>query len=282
MYDKNTESLQDHVAALIASVAGPQAVNEALEIVEVSRALNTADHASLAIEMARKRADGAPLGLVTGRQRFLGIQLLTGLDVLIARDETELLGSEVITILRAQADEYPDRELRLIDMGCGSGNITCAAAVAVPRLRVWASDLTESCVALTRSNVALHSLQDRVEVTQGDLFDPLRAKGLEFTIDVLEMNPPYISSTSLEKQKAALLHHEPREAFDGGPFGISIISRLIREAHAFLNPNGHLLFEFGQGQAKQVRMLVERSKLYSEIRFALDQHGEPRVAILSR
>jgi methylase of polypeptide subunit release factors len=60
------------------------------------------------------------------------------------------------------------------------------------------------------------------------------------------------------------------------------MTRLIREAPAFLNPGGYLLFEFGQGQAKQVRMLVERSKLYSEIRFVSDQNGEPRVAVLSR
>lgn len=280
MNDDKLEALQSDIAALIADVAGPLAASEAREILEVSRALNADDHASLALAMARKRADGAPLGLVTGRQDFLGIRLLTGPEVLVAREETELLGREVISILHAQAAADQDRELRLIDMGCGSGNISCAAALAVRNLRVWASDLTESCAALTRSNVALHSLNDRVEVSQGDLFEPLRGRGLESTMDVVEMNPPYIASTSLQKQKAELLHHEPREAFDGGPFGISIMTRLIREAPAFLNPSGYLLFEFGQGQAKQVRMLVERSKLYSEIRFVSDQNGEPRVAVL--
>jgi len=121
-----------------------------------------------------------------------------------------------------------------------------------------------------------------VEVFQGDLFEPLRGRGLEASMDIVEMNPPYIASTSLEKQKAELLNHEPREAFDGGPFGISIMTRLIREAPAFLKQDGYLLFEFGQGQAKQVRMLGERSKLYSEIMFASDQNGEPRVAIFKR
>jgi release factor glutamine methyltransferase len=282
MSDENLEALQSSIATLIADAAGPQSASEAREIVDAARALNTGDHVSLAFDMARRRVDGAPLGLVTGRHFFLGIQLLTGTEVLVAREETELLGREVISILRALATAEPDRELRLIDMGCGSGNIACAAAMAVPSLRVWASDLTESCVVLTRSNVALHSLNDRVEVSRGDLFEPLRGRGLESTIDVVEMNPPYIASTSLEKQKALLLHHEPREAFDGGPFGISIMTRLIREAHAFLAPNGHLLFEFGQGQGKQVRMLVERTKLYSKILFASDQNDEPRVAILSR
>jgi release factor glutamine methyltransferase len=232
--------------------------------------------------MAKRRADGAPLGLVTGWQRFMGIKLLTRTDVLIPREETELLGHEVVGVLREKSEKYQERELRLIDMGCGSGNIACAAAVIIPQLRVWASDLSESCVALTRENVTYHDLQSRIEVTQGDLFEPLRGCGLEYTIDVVEMNPPYIASSSLEKHRADLLRHEPRIAFDGGPFGISIKTRLIREAYSFLRPDGHLLFEFGEGQAKQVCALVERSKLYSDIRFALDLNDEPRVAILKK
>jgi HemK-like putative methylase len=280
MYDENAASLQDHIASLIASVAGPQASDEAAEIVEASRTDKGAVSQDLALEMAQKRADGAPLGLVTGRQSFLGIQLMTGADVLAARSETELLGREVIGILTARGNVAPGQELRLIDMGCGSGNISCAVAVVVPDVRVWASDLTESCAVLTRRNVALNGVQERVEVTQGDLFEPLRGRGLEGTIDVVEMNPPYIASSSLEKQRAELLLHEPREAFDGGPYGISIHSRLIREAPAFLKPGGYLLFEFGVGQARQVQLLVDRSRLYSGIRFAEDENGEPRVAIL--
>ena len=282
MFDHTNESLLNHITSLLASVAGDQAAYEAAEIVAASSQNNPEDHAFLALEMAQKRADGAPLGLVTGKQNFLGVQLLTSPDVLAARLETELLGSEVISILRAQELENQGQELRLVDMGCGSGNISCATAAAVPCLRVWASDLTESCAALTRTNVALNGLQGRVEVFQGDLFEPLHDRGLEGTIDVVEMNPPYIASSSLEKQRAELLRHEPREAFDGGPYGISIQARLIREAPVFLKEGGYLLFEFGLGQAKQVKALVDRSKLYTEIRFAFDESAEPRVAILKK
>jgi release factor glutamine methyltransferase len=276
------ETPQSTITNILADVAGHRAESEAREILEVSRALNGDDHISLALDMARKRADGAPLGLVTGRQVFMGVELSTRRDVLVPREETELLGRNVIAILQARADAEPERELRLIDMGCGSGNITCVAAKAINRLRVWASDITESCTALTLANVALHSLQDQVEVTRGDLFEPLRGRGLESSIDVVGMNPPYLAVTSLENQRADLLRHEPREAFDGGPYGLSLHSRLIRNAPDFLKVGGYLLFEFGLGQAKQVRLLAERSKMYSDIRFSSDQSGEPRVAILRK
>jgi methylase of polypeptide subunit release factors len=79
-----------------------------------------------------------------------------------------------------------------------------------------------------------------------------------------------------------LLRHEPREAFDGGPYGISILTRLLQEAPPFLKDGGNLLFEFGLGQARMVQSLVDRGGKYSELRFALDANGEARAAVLRK
>lgn len=282
MESVDLQHLKTQLAAIIATEAGSSAEAEAGRILEAARAMQPEDCQRLALEWAGRRAAGAPLGLVLGQQRFLGIDLLASEDVLAPREETEILGNEVLAILRALAQEEPERELRMIDMGCGSGNLACAAAVAVPRTRVWASDLTASCVNLTRSNVAHLSLQDRIEVTQGDLFAPLSARGLEGTMDLVVMNPPYIPSTSLSNAHAGLLRHEPREAFDGGPYGISILTRLLQEAPPFLKGGGYLLFEFGLGQARIIQSLVERKNLYAELRFAMDTNDEARAAVLRK
>ncbi len=282
MEPADLQQLKTRVAAILAKQAGSRAEDEAERILEAARAMRPEDCQALVLEWAGRRAAGAPLGLVIGRQRFLGIDLLAKEDVLAPREETEILGNEVLAILRALSQEEPARELRMIDMGCGSGNLACAAAVAVPQTRVWASDITASCVDLARINVAHLALQDRIQVTQGDLFAPLSARGLEGTMDLVVMNPPYIPSTSLEHSHAGLLHHEPREAFDGGPYGISILTRLLQEAPPFLKNGGHLLFEFGLGQARMVQSLVERNQLYSGLRFASDPHGEARAAVLRK
>ncbi len=100
-------------------------------------------------------------------------------------------------------------------------------------------------------------------------------------MDLVVMNPPYIPSHVLEATLANLLEHEPRAAFDGGPYGISILTRLLQESPAFLRPGGHLLFEFGLGQAGLVEALVERNRVYSDLRFAGDAQGHPRVAVLT-
>jgi release factor glutamine methyltransferase len=268
----NVEELRSRIEELLATVAGTEAAAETARILDAARG-----DSALAAAWAAKRAGGAPLGLVLGRQRFLGVELLTGSDVLAAREETELLGREVLAALQGLGAA----DLRMIDMGCGSGNLGCSLAVLLPHLRVWASDLTESCAALTRDNVGLHGLQDRVQVSQGDLFEPLKGRGLEGTMDVVAMNPPYIPSTSLEKTHAELLKHEPREAFDGGPYGISIVTRLLQEAPAFLKPGGRVMFEFGLGQARIIQALVAKNGAYTDCRFALNAAGDPRAAVLT-
>jgi methylase of polypeptide subunit release factors len=91
-------------------------------------------------------------------------------------------------------------------------------------------------------------------------------------------NPPYISTGRLEGDRAHLLDGEPREAFDGGPYGISIHQRLAAEAPAFLKPGGWLAFEFGGGQERQVLALMTRARAYGPVELVNDAEGRPRVA----
>ncbi|WP_187640337.1 HemK/PrmC family methyltransferase [Bosea sp. F3-2] len=198
-------------------------------------------------------------------------------DVLVPRQETELLGRSAITILR---DRAPGS--MVIDMCCGSGNLALAIAAEVPSARLWAVDLTDSTTALARSNAERLAVQDRVTIRQGDLFGALENDGLAGAADMIVCNPPYISTARLEGESAHLLEAEPREAFDGGPYGISIHQRLIRDAVDFLKPDGWLLFEFGQGQERQVAALTARAKAYGPVTFAKNEDGVPRVALLRK
>ncbi len=201
--------------------------------------------------------------------RFMEVELLVERGVLVPRAETELLGTTALELL-------PEKP-RIIDMCCGSGNLACALARGSPNSRVWASDLTEACVTLARRNAVFAHVQDRVTVAQGDLFSALVGLGLEGTVDVVVCNPPYISQAKLAGERAALLENEPREAFDGGPYGLSIHQRVVREALPFLKPGGSLLFEIGLGQERQVKMLFERTRAYEDIRMVANAAGEVRV-----
>jgi HemK-like putative methylase len=208
--------------------------------------------------------------------RFMGLDIVVPTDVLKPRPETELLARSAIEHLN---DHVSSREPWVIDMCCGSGNLAVSIAVQVPSCRLWASDLTEAAVAAASGNVERHALSSRLEVLRGDLFEAFAGRGFQGKVDLVVCNPPYISSSRLDGPSAGLLSREPREAFDGGPFGLSIHQRVIREAVGFLAPRGILMCEFGQGQERQMAALFQRTKAYQPIEFVCDPAGVPRVAV---
>jgi release factor glutamine methyltransferase len=249
------------------------ATAEATRIVQAAQAFTPADHAGTARAMAERRAAGAPLAYVIGREMFMGIELIVAEGALVPRKETELLGNAALDSLRSLGTDAP----RVIDMCCGSGNLACAIAHHIPSAQVWACDLTDGCISVTRRNVEHINVSDRVIVTQGDLFAGLAGLGLYGSIDAIVCNPPYISQGKLETERAELLEHEPREAFDGGPYGISIQQRVVKDALPFLRPRGILHFEIGVGQERQVKMLFERTKAYEDILSVVNAEGEVLV-----
>lgn len=206
----------------------------------------------------------------------MGVDIETAPGALVPREETEVLGRTVLDILAGTPNA------RVVDMCCGSGNLACAIAVARPDFSIWACDLTAETVDLARRNVDRLGLSGRITVARGDLFDALDGHELAGRIDVVVANPPYISTGRLEGESAHLLETEPREAFDGGPYGIALHQRLLREASCFLVPGGHLAMEFGVGQERQVAALAARTKIWETPLFHADAAGRPRVVVVRR
>lgn len=265
--------LLEEIATILGRNGIADAAAEAARIVQAAQTSTPADRAQVARAMAQHRVTGVPLAYVIGREVFMGIELIAAEGALAPRAETELLGNTALEVLRSCASTTP----RVIDMCCGSGNLACAIAHHLPTAQVWASDLTDGCIAVTRRNVTHIGVADRVVIAQGDLFAGLAGLGLEGSIDAVVCNPPYISQGKLATDRAELLQHEPREAFDGGPYGLSIQQRVVKEAMPFLRTGGILLFEIGLGQERQVKMLFDRAKAYEDIRLVANAAGEVRV-----
>jgi release factor glutamine methyltransferase len=265
--------LSDEITSILERGGIADANAEAAHIVQAAKASTPSDYAEAARSMAKRRSTGVPLAYITGHKEFMGVDLIAAEGALVPRVETELLGYVALDVLRSSGLAAP----RVIDMCCGSGNLACAIAHYQPSARLWASDLTDECVKITRRNVAHVGVSDRVVVAQGDLFAGLAGLGLEGSIDVIVCGPPFISQTKLATDSAWLLEHEPREAFDGGPYGLSIQQRIVKEALPFLCSGGMLLFETGLGQERPARMIFERAKAYEDIRLIENNLGEVRV-----
>jgi release factor glutamine methyltransferase len=265
--------LLDEIIATLGRGGIVNAATEAARIVRAAQASAPGDYEGVARIMAERRTAGAPLAYIIGHEMFMGIELIAAKGALAPREETALLGNTALNAIRSSGSASP----WVIDMCCGSGNLACAIAHHLPSAHVWASDLTDGCISVTRRNVEYVGVSDRVVVAQGDLFAGLAGFSLEGSIDAIVCNPPYISQGKLATGRAELLEHEPREAFDGGPYGISIQQRVVKEALPFLRPGGTLLFEIGLGQERQVKMLFDRMKVYEDIKLVASTAGEVRV-----
>lgn len=240
--------------------------------------LDDAGRASL-LAMVERRLSGAPLAHLTGRQHFMGLELLASGEALVPREETELLGYAALALVRERVAQAG--QATVMDVCTGSGNLAVALAHHEPRARVFGADLSVDAVNLARRNARQLGLADRVEFRDGDLLAPFDRPEFHGIVDCLTCNPPYISSAKVGSMPEEIAAHEPRLAFDGGPFGIRILQRLITDAPRFLRPGGWVAFEVGLGQGPAMSQRVQGNPCYVETRTVLDRAGAVR-AVLAR
>jgi release factor glutamine methyltransferase len=213
-----------------------------------------------------------PLAHLTGRQDFMGQVLLASPAALVPRRETEQLGYAAVDRLQSLAVESP----LVVDVCTGAGNVALGIAAHVNTARVFGADLSEEAIDLARDNARFIGRED-VEFRAGDLLNPFNETPFHKAVDVLTCNPPYISSTRVETLHHEISRHEPSLAFDGGPFGVGIIRRFLKEAPDYLKPGGWLLMEIGAGQGASVAKSLAGNPRYDEVNTYSDANGEIRV-----
>ena len=271
--DKPEETAETTLAALWCAAAGtPLSVEAAAArpLADLDGEQQTALRA-----FVQQRLAGKPLAHITGRQQFMGIELLASDEALIPRKETEILGRAAVGLLREMAETA--ESLRVLDVCTGAGNLAVAMAAQCTECSVFASDLSADAVSLARKNVEFQNLSGRIALREGDLFTPFAEKEFYESFDLITCNPPYISSAKVEEMDEEIAGHEPALAFDGGSFGIKILHRFIKEAPGFMKQGGWLAFEIGLGQGKTLVKRMEKKHPYSKVVPVTDDNGEIRV-----
>lgn len=226
-------------------------------------------------DLVEKRLNGLPLAHITGRQQFMGMELLAGPEALIPRMETEIVTRAALAIAKSLADERG--VVTIIDVCTGSGNVALGIAANEPRSRVFGSDLSEEAVVLARKNAQHLDLGRRVEFRQSDLFAAFESDEFYKKMDLITCNPPYIPSVKVGSMDSEISQCEPRLAFDGGSLGITILTRLIRETPKYLKPDSYLCFEVGLGQGKAMEHRLKKENIYRNIQSYSDSNNQVRA-----
>jgi release factor glutamine methyltransferase len=221
--------------------------------------------------LIERRVAGEPVQYLTGQRAFYGRTFQVDARVLIPRPETELLVEAVLR--RLPADGAP----RLLDVATGSGCIAVTLAAERAQAMVVATDVDTGCCTLARANAEALGVAARVEVREGDLFAPVEA---DAPFDAVVSNPPYVRTSELPGLQLEV-QREPRLALDGGPEGVTVLTRVVDGAFLHLVPGGLLALEIGEEQGAAVRDLLTR-RGYEAVHIEPDLERRDRMAFGTR
>lgn len=195
--------------------------------------------------LVKRRGEREPLQHIVGSTSFCGLEIKVNKNGLIPRPETELLAERAWTFLSSIVVQPPTA----LDFGTGSGCIAIFLAVKCPAAQIHALDVSAEALALARENAAQNAVTEQIQFHHGDGFSALPA-GLKFNLIV--SNPPYISSAEIATLEPEVRDYDPELALDGGEDGLDFYRQLATTAAQFLQPNGALMMEFGEGQAPAI------------------------------
>jgi release factor glutamine methyltransferase len=219
-------------------------------------------------EAIRKRGLRIPLQYIVGNVEFYGLKLIVNENVLIPRPETELIVERIIN----ESDKSAN--LKILDIGSGSGNISLSLSKNLPNSKVIAIDISENALAVAKQNAELNLLQERVEFRLFDIMkDGLNSLG---KYDLIVSNPPYVSENDYYDLEPELKNHEPKIALSDNSDGVSFYKRIIEVSDQILNKPGKIYFELGLGQSKQVQNIFEQ-KGFNKIKMTKDYSGIDRI-----
>jgi release factor glutamine methyltransferase len=219
-------------------------------------------------ELVKQRVEGCPVAYLVGRKEFFSLELEVNGAVLIPRPDSESVVDECLRVLR----ELP--EPTVLDIGTGSGNLAVAVARQHKMVRVTATDVSGTALAVAARNAAKQGVDERIRFLEGDLFAPLAE---DDRFDVIMSNPPYIPHNDIADLVKGVRDYEPHLALDGGPDGFAVFDRLISEAPRYLKSGGWLIMEIGSPQELAARERIEAIGGYELGKTIRDSSGHPRV-----
>lgn len=213
------------------------------------------------LALIARRCGRVPLQHITGEQEFMGLPFRVTPDVLIPRQDTEVLVEECLKHL-APGNVF-------LDLCTGSGCILVSLLHYGKGTSGTGADLSDAALRVAEENARENGVKARF--VQGDLFAPV-----EGVFDLIVSNPPYIATAQIETLSPEVRDHEPRMALDGTADGLFFYRKIVQESPSYLREGGWLCLEIGYDQGAAVRQLMEE-RGFATVSVIKDLAGLDRV-----
>ena len=214
-------------------------------------------------EIYQQLAAHKPAQYIIGHVDFFGMQLKVDERVLIPRPETEELVELILT-------ENPEENLKILDIGTGSGAIALGLAKNKPGWSVTAADISQEALELASENARNQNLN--IFFKKSDCFAEISEK-----YDIIVSNPPYISREDESEVGLNVLHSEPHLALFADEDGLAIYRRIAEDAKDYLTDGGKIYLEIGYKQGQSVPDLFRKHLPEKRVRTLKDQFGQDRM-----
>ena len=227
------------------------------------------------LDLITKRSEGAPLQYITGEQEFMGLTFSVNPGVMIPRQDTEAIITEVVQTIKLRKK----RNCSVLDLGCGSGAIGISIAKLCESAKVTASDISKEAVETTKRNAKALGVEKKMSFAEGDLFDPFHGRFSPDKFDIIVSNPPYIKSGDIPLLQTEIKDYEPLLALDGGDDGLVYYRKIVSRANIHLKKEGILALEIGSDQALDVAEIADNYGKFNDFKLIKDLSGNDRALL---
>jgi release factor glutamine methyltransferase len=223
-------------------------------------------------KLLQARAAGKPLQYVLGYTEFLGYKILVDEKVLIPRPETEVIVEKLLALIQ----DMGKRQIRILDVGTGSGCIAIALAAGCSSCQITALDVSREALELAHKNAVLNKVVEKISFIQRDI---LKESSTEEMFDIIVSNPPYIAGQWWRKLDASVKAHEPEVALNPGRDALVFYRRLVQLGVSHLNPGGIVAVEIGGNYQEQEVSEIFKKSGFFDLQVIKDYLGQSRGII---
>ena len=218
-----------------------------------------------AIKILKK---GIPIEHITHQKEFMKLNFFVDKNVLIPRQDTEILVEEVIKIAQKTNAK------KILDLCTGSGAIAVSLAKYLLQSEITAIDISNDALKIEKKNAVSNNVENQRTFISSDMFTNLN----EEKFDIIVSNPPYIKTNVIDNLDIQV-KNEPHIALDGGRDGLDFYKKIINESYQYLKYKGFLCLEIGFDQKIDVIELIENTDKFEGTYSKKDLYDNDRIII---